>query len=78
MDAIGPNTSVPDDARGAAIALGNFDGVHSGHQAVIASVWRSSTQALRRLGNSRRASSPASTSQRAGCGAVTNMDTGPT
>jgi riboflavin kinase/FMN adenylyltransferase len=37
MDAIGPNTSVPDDARGAAIALGNFDGVHAGHQAVIAS-----------------------------------------
>ncbi len=28
---------VPDDARGAAIALGNFDGVHRGHQAVIAS-----------------------------------------
>jgi riboflavin kinase/FMN adenylyltransferase len=28
---------VPDDARGAAIALGNFDGVHLGHQAVIAS-----------------------------------------
>lgn len=30
-------TSVTDDARGAAIALGNFDGVHRGHQAVIAS-----------------------------------------
>jgi riboflavin kinase/FMN adenylyltransferase len=30
-------TSVPEDARGAAIALGNFDGVHRGHQAVIAS-----------------------------------------
>ncbi len=29
--------SVPKDARGAAIALGNFDGVHLGHQAVIAS-----------------------------------------
>ncbi len=29
--------SIPDDARGAAIALGNFDGVHRGHQAVIAS-----------------------------------------
>jgi len=28
---------VPQDARGAAIALGNFDGVHVGHQAVIAS-----------------------------------------
>lgn len=28
---------VPEDARGASIALGNFDGVHLGHQAVIAS-----------------------------------------
>lgn len=27
---------VPDDARGAAVALGNFDGVHRGHQAVVA------------------------------------------
>jgi riboflavin kinase/FMN adenylyltransferase len=31
---------IPDDARGAAIALGNFDGVHAGHQAVIASARR--------------------------------------
>lgn len=37
MEATGPKTSVPQDARGAAIALGNFDGVHVGHQAVIAS-----------------------------------------
>lgn len=29
--------SIPVGARGAAIALGNFDGVHRGHQAVIAS-----------------------------------------
>jgi riboflavin kinase/FMN adenylyltransferase len=27
---------IPDDARGSAIALGNFDGVHKGHQAVLA------------------------------------------
>jgi riboflavin kinase/FMN adenylyltransferase len=27
---------LPDEARGAAVALGNFDGVHLGHQAVIA------------------------------------------
>lgn len=27
---------LPDDGRGAAVALGNFDGVHLGHQAVIA------------------------------------------
>lgn len=32
--------SIPDDARGAAIALGNFDGVHLGHQAVIGSAKR--------------------------------------
>lgn len=32
-----PDTSIPADARGAAIALGKFDGVHAGHQAVIAS-----------------------------------------
>ena len=28
--------TVPDDHRGAAVALGNFDGVHLGHQSVIA------------------------------------------
>jgi len=27
--------TLPDDARGAVIAIGNFDGVHPGHQAVI-------------------------------------------
>ncbi|PZO55995.1 MAG: bifunctional riboflavin kinase/FMN adenylyltransferase [Alphaproteobacteria bacterium] len=32
-----PSPSVPEDARGASIALGNFDGVHLGHQAVIES-----------------------------------------
>lgn len=37
MRTLGPNATIPDDARGAAIALGNFDGVHLGHQAVIAS-----------------------------------------
>lgn len=31
-------TDLPDDARGAVIALGNFDGLHRGHQAVIAQV----------------------------------------
>lgn len=29
-------TAIPVDARGASLALGNFDGVHGGHQAVIA------------------------------------------
>jgi len=37
MTSLGPTSTIPDDARGAAIALGNFDGVHAGHQAVIAS-----------------------------------------
>jgi riboflavin kinase/FMN adenylyltransferase len=32
-----PSSTIPDDARGASVALGNFDGVHLGHQAVIAS-----------------------------------------
>ncbi|MEP6274770.1 MAG: riboflavin biosynthesis protein RibF, partial [Hyphomonas sp.] len=27
---------LPDSARGASIALGNFDGLHAGHKAVIA------------------------------------------
>lgn len=32
-----PDDALDADARGAAVALGNFDGVHLGHQAVIAS-----------------------------------------
>jgi len=36
MDAVSASMRLPDDARGASIALGNFDGVHLGHQAVIA------------------------------------------
>ena len=31
-------TGLPDTARGAVVALGNFDGLHRGHQAVIAQV----------------------------------------
>lgn len=37
MPILGPSSTIPNDARGAAIALGNFDGVHIGHQAVIES-----------------------------------------
>lgn len=37
MRMLAPGASAPEDARGAAVALGNFDGVHLGHQAVIAS-----------------------------------------
>lgn len=37
MRAFGPGEDIPSGATGAALALGNFDGVHLGHQAVIAS-----------------------------------------
>ncbi len=33
-------TGVPSEAQGAAVAIGNFDGVHLGHQAVIAEAGR--------------------------------------
>jgi riboflavin kinase / FMN adenylyltransferase len=39
-------TDLPETARGAAVALGNFDGVHRGHQAVIGEA----VAAARRLG----------------------------
>lgn len=42
-----PHATIPESARGAAIALGNFDGVHLGHRAVIASA--------RAVANARRA-----------------------
>lgn len=36
MDIVLARQRLPDAARGASIALGNFDGVHRGHQAVVA------------------------------------------
>ncbi|MDX2235421.1 MAG: bifunctional riboflavin kinase/FAD synthetase [Hyphomonadaceae bacterium] len=36
MRTFAADEAVPADARGAAVALGNFDGVHRGHQAVVA------------------------------------------
>jgi riboflavin kinase / FMN adenylyltransferase len=36
MDSFSAQSRLPDSARGASIALGNFDGVHLGHQAVLA------------------------------------------
>ena len=38
---------LPDTARGAVIAVGNFDGVHRGHQAVIAEIKRISEELAR-------------------------------
>jgi riboflavin kinase/FMN adenylyltransferase len=35
---------VPEEVRGAAVALGNFDGVHRGHQAVIAAARRAAAE----------------------------------
>ena len=43
-------TEVPVEARGAVVALGNFDGLHRGHQAVIAAA----AQKARQLGTSGR------------------------
>ena len=41
---------LPPDARGAVLTLGNFDGVHLGHQAVIAEALRIARAAGRPLG----------------------------
>ena len=35
MHIVAANMSVPEALRGASIALGNFDGFHAGHQAVV-------------------------------------------
>lgn len=50
MSTLGPSATIPDDARGAAIALGNFDGVHRGHQAVIASARAAAEETCASLG----------------------------
>jgi riboflavin kinase/FMN adenylyltransferase len=46
MRLIRRRTDLPDDARGAAVAMGNFDGVHRGHRAVVGRA----VEAARRLG----------------------------
>src|SRR5262245_51498960 len=50
MPTLGPSATVPADARGASIALGNFDGVHRGHQAVIAAARRAASALGAKLG----------------------------
>ena len=45
MQRLPANQTITESARGGAIALGNFDGVHLGHQAVIASA-RAASQRL--------------------------------
>jgi len=42
---------VPDDARGAVLALGNFDGVHRGHQALIKRTTETARASGRRAGS---------------------------
>ncbi len=42
--------NIPDDARGAAIAMGNFDGVHLGHRVVIDSAARAAQKLAAPLG----------------------------
>lgn len=37
--------ALPDDVRGAAVAIGNFDGIHRGHQAVIGEAGRAAKDA---------------------------------
>jgi riboflavin kinase/FMN adenylyltransferase len=45
-----PETNLPDDAKGAVVALGNFDGVHLGHRAVIGAASKIARETGRPLG----------------------------
>jgi riboflavin kinase/FMN adenylyltransferase len=44
------DSPIPDDLKGAVVALGNFDGVHLGHRAVLGEARRCADAAGRRLG----------------------------
>jgi riboflavin kinase/FMN adenylyltransferase len=50
MDVIGGWKNVPSVARGAVLAIGNFDGVHRGHQAVLGRAVESAKAVGRRSG----------------------------
>lgn len=45
MDVLRDYASVPDELKGSALAIGNFDGVHRGHQAVIAHARKAASDA---------------------------------
>lgn len=50
MRRFGPSSTIPNDARGASVVLGNFDGVHKGHQAAIASAQHAAAASGKPLG----------------------------
>jgi riboflavin kinase / FMN adenylyltransferase len=50
MIIVDPAAPLPAELRGASVAIGNFDGVHRGHQALLAEAQRSATTAGRPWG----------------------------
>ena len=46
---------IPEEARGATVALGNFDGVHLGHVAVLKAAQAARPVPARRFGDRSRA-----------------------
>ena len=42
--------NIPDDAKGAVIVIGNFDGVHLGHQALLAEAKKIATDQNKKFG----------------------------